>query len=163
MEYEFPEADIYFLSISTMTKYYRPARNPELFNQVLKESFPDNYLDYTDFFNARYPQGMWDPRMRSDSLHWSSQTYIELVADVIKEIQHRRGMDYEVAETDSVLYTNDKTVIYLMPDLDSMILFAEVAPGLPVHVTGVIDNGFFRVDLSGMTVYIHGAGLSENE
>lgn len=162
MEYEFPEADIYFLSISTMTKYYRPARNPELFNQVLKESFPDNYLDYTDFFNARYPQGMWDPRMRSDSLHWSSQTYIELVTDVIKEIQHRRGMDYEVAETDGVLYTNDKTVIYLMPDLDSMILFAEVAPGLPVHVTGVTDNGFFRVDLSGITVYIHGAGLSEN-
>lgn len=159
--YEFPEADIYFLSISTMTKFYRPARNPELLNQVLKESFPDNFLDYTEFYNQRYPQGMWDPNLRSDTVHWSSQTYIELITDIIKGIQHKRGMDHTVTDADAVLYTNDSTVIYSIPDWDGKVLFEELGAGLPIHVTGITDNGFFRIELGETTAYIHGMGLSE--
>lgn len=84
MEYEFPQADIYFLSLSTMTKYYRAAKNPELFNQVIKEAFPDNFLDYTEFYNQRYPQEMMDPTLRSDTIHWNPKTYTEMIVSVIR-------------------------------------------------------------------------------
>ena len=161
IEYEFPDADIYFLSQSTMTKVYRSQKARDAINNALAAAFPDQYLDYMDFFYERYPQGMKDPKERSDTLHWSSQTYIELVTDVIREIQHRRGIDHTVTDIDTVLYTNDGTVIYSIPDWDGKVLFSELGAGLPIHVTGVTDNGFFRIDLGEMTAYVYGTGLSE--
>lgn len=164
IQYEFPEADIYFLSMSTMTKNYRGLRNKDAINNALSKAFPDKYLDYTDFFSERFPDGMLTP---TDTLHWNYQTYQELVVDIIQRIQRNRGIDprgpleYSVTETDAVLYTNDLTVIYSEPALDREILYSEVQPGLPVHVTGVTDTGFFRIDLGrGITAYVHGIGLS---
>lgn len=168
MEYEFPQADIYFLSISTMTKYYRGATNPDLLNQVLKETFPDHFLDYTEFYNQRYPQEMWDPTLRSDTVHWSPKTYTELVISVIQEIQYRREnvsttvqAPVTVADVETVFYTNENTVIYAVPDWNGEVLFAGVETGLPIHVTGITDNGYFRVDLDEITAYVFGSGLSE--
>ncbi len=66
-----------------------------------------------------------------------------------------------VTDVEAVFYTNDSTVIYSLPDLDKEILFSGLEEGLPIHVTGITDNGFFRVDLGEMTAYIHGAGLKE--
>ncbi len=154
IEYEFPEADVYFLSISTMTKFYRSTRKPELLNEVLKETFPDQFLDYTEFYNQRYPEGMWDPMQRSDSLHWSSQTYVELVTDIIKEIQRRREIVNAVTEVVNTLHTNETTVIYPIFNLCSAILSARADAGLPAYVTGVTRNGYIRIDLKGLLTAI---------
>ncbi len=171
MEYEFSQADIYFLSLSTMTKYYRAAKNPDLFNQVIREAFPDTFLDYTEFYSQRYPQEMMDPTLRSDTIHWNPQTYTEMIVSVIHEIQNRReiakqamvpvAMEVTVTDVDAILYTNDNTVIYVQPDWNAEVLFPETGAGLPIHVTGITDNGFFRVDLGEISAYIHGVGLSE--
>ena len=160
IDYEFPDSDIYFLSQSTMTKCYRSLKTKNAINDALSAAFPDHYLDYMDFYNERYPQGMADPAQRSDTIHWSNQTYIELVTDIIRNIQHRRGIDYVLTEVDSVLYTNENTVIYTRPDWESEVLFSEVEPGIPVHVTGVTDNGFFQIDLVETVAYVHGEGLN---
>ncbi len=163
IDYEFPEADIYFLSISTMTKYFKACRNPELLNDALRCAFPDTFLDYTEFYNERYPQGMWDPSQRSDTVHWSWNTYQELITGVIREVQNRR-LDTDtinIVTTDTVLYTNDSTVIYALPNLDSEVLFPRVETGLPIHVTGITDNGFFRIALGETTAYVEAAGLDE--
>lgn len=166
IDYEFPEADIYFLSISTMTKYFRACRNPELLNDALRSAFPDTFLDYTEFYNQRYPQGMWDPSQKSDTVHWSWNTYLELVTGVITQVQDRRGdidpVSTVVTDTDAVFYTNESTVIYSLPDLSGEVLFSGLGAGLPLHVTGTTDNGFFRIDLGEMTAYVYAAELSEN-
>ena len=164
IDYEFPEADIYFLSISTMTKYFRGCRNPELLNDTLRSAFPDTFLDYTEFYNQRYPQGMWDPSQKTDTVHWSWNTYLDLVTGVITEVQNRRGdvdtVNIVVTDTEAVLYTNDSTVIYSVPDLSGAVLFAELETGLPIHVTGTTENGFFRIDLGEITAYVDLTGLS---
>ncbi len=166
IEYEFPEADIYFLSHSTMTKFYRSHKEKNGINNALSAAFPERYLDYMSFFQERYPQGMADPMERSDTLHWSSVTYTELFTDIIQRIQQNRGIDHNtveaaVTDVEAVLYTNDSTVIYMSPDLRGAVLFAELETGLPIHVTGITDNGFFRIDMGEITAYIHGEGLSD--
>lgn len=165
ISYEFPEADIYFLSMSTMTKGYRGVRNKNAINDALAEAFPDQYLDYTNFFNERYPSEMLTP---ADQIHWNFQTYQELVTDVIRKIQQNReieehAMEAVVTDVEAILYTNDNTVILARPDLNAEILFPEVDTGLPVQVTGITDNGFFRVCISsdGEQFYIADAGLSQ--
>lgn len=90
IDYEFPEADCYFLSISTMTGWYDRIKDVDAINNALAEAFPDRYLDYTDFWNARYPQDMHDPTLKSDNIHWNTDTYIELITDVIKNIQQKQ-------------------------------------------------------------------------
>lgn len=164
ISYEFPEADIYFLSMSTMTKCYRGVKHKDAINDALAKAFPDQYLDYTDFYNARYPGEMLSP---ADQIHWNYRTYQELITDVIRKIQQNRGIEEHVVkvvvtDVEAVLYTNDNTVILVKPDWNAQILFPEVDARLPVHVTGITDNGFFRVELGERTVYIHGVGLSEN-
>lgn len=164
--YEFPDAEIYFLSQSTMTKCYRRLKTRNCINNALAAAFPERYLDYMGFFQERYPQGMADPKEQSDTIHWSNAVYAELITDLIQTIQRNRGIDNHtvevvVTETEAVLYTNDSTVIYSSPDLDGEILFSGLEEGLPIHVTGITDNGFFRVDLGEMTAYIHGVGIKE--
>lgn len=91
IEYEFPNADIYVISQTTMTKYYRGMKDPEAYNRALAAELSDRFLDYTDFFKARYPQGMLDPKLVRDTVHWSHDTYFELFVDVIHEVDRRRA------------------------------------------------------------------------
>ena len=96
MDYEFPEADIYILSQSTMTKAYRGCRKQaDIFNATLKKAFPNNYLDYTDYFNEKYPHEMYDPKLRSDLIHWNLKTYVELFQDVMLVALERRSEESE--------------------------------------------------------------------
>lgn len=67
--------------------------------------------------------------------------------------------EYTVTEVDGVLYTNDQTVILADADENTVVL-PEVAADLPIKVTGVTSNGYFRIDLNGQTFYIPGIGLS---
>lgn len=169
MTYEFPEADCYFLSIATMTKYYKSTSDKKVFNNSLAASFPDSFLDYTDFYAARSPQRM------IDTIHWDDPTYIELIADVLRRVEQKRlerqlaeqppepvVVEFTVTEVQTVFGTNDRTVIYEQPSLDSNVLLQSCETGILVQVTGITDNGFFRVCVSpdGTASYIPGDGLT---
>lgn len=92
INYEFPEAECYFLSHSTMTKYYKKDRAAALaFDEVLKERLGDRYIDCTEFFNSRYPDGMREPDQAVDTIHWNYDTYIDLFNGVIAEIQEKNA------------------------------------------------------------------------
>ena len=176
IDYEFPEADCYFLSMSTMTKCYRRVKFKDDINDALEKSFPQQYLNYMDFFSARYPQGMFDPAEKTDTLHWNNTTYIELTTDVIQKIQQKRGINvqqntiakHDVIRKEEIRYTNNLTVVYMQPELGEAVQLMPVleacAPmfetGLPIQVTDVTDNGFYQIVLDGATYYVPEIGLS---
>lgn len=91
INYEFPDADCFFLSHATMTKYYKKDKAAaDAFDEVLKSRLWGRYFECTEFFTSRYPQCMRDPNERPDTIHWSYETYVELFNNVIKEIQSCR-------------------------------------------------------------------------
>lgn len=65
--------------------------------------------------------------------------------------------EFTVTESKAVLYSNDRTKVYPQPDLNSGVV-TTLAPDLPVEVTGVTSNGWFRISLNG-TYYVPGDGL----
>lgn len=166
INYEFPDADVYLLPQSTMTKNFRLfcKGDKDALNRTLAAAFPDNYVDLMPFFWEHYPQGLMDVDQKVDMVHWSSQTYYEMVCMIIKQIQEKRGTNtlvYSVVDAQAVLYTNDMTVIYSAPSQNSSVILSSCDPGLAVQVTGVTDNGYFRVDLGESVGYVLGTGLSE--
>ncbi len=171
INYEFPEADCYFLPQSTMTKNFKifGRGDKEALNKSLAKAFLDHYIDLMPFFWEHYPQGLLDPQQKSDLVHWSTDTYYEMVSMIIKQIQEKRGViassqtaqNFTVIEVQAVLYTNDTTVIYTQPNIHASMLVPDCAAGLPIQVTGVTDNGFFRIDLNGTVGYILGDGLAQ--
>lgn len=67
--------------------------------------------------------------------------------------------EFSVTEAEAVLYTNENTVILSDAD-DGMVVLPEVAADLPIQVTGITSNGYFRINLGGETFYVHGTGLA---
>lgn len=67
--------------------------------------------------------------------------------------------EFTVDEKKAVLYTNGKTKVYEKPDINSQVM-TTIEGGLPVEVTGITSNGWFRINLEG-TYYIPGYGLVE--
>lgn len=97
IDYEFPDADIYFLPQSTMTKNFKLGRgDKELLNRSLAAAFPEYYMDIMPFFWEHYPQRLMDPSQKSDLVHWSPQTYYEMVCMIVRQIQEKRGTDIQV-------------------------------------------------------------------
>ncbi len=68
--------------------------------------------------------------------------------------------EYTVTEVEAVLYTNENTTILADADLNTVVL-PTIDPNLPIQVTGITSNGFFRINLGGQTFYIPGIGLSD--
>lgn len=66
--------------------------------------------------------------------------------------------EFTVTDATAVLYTNDTTV--LLSDADVNKVFMPLQAGLPVLVTGVTSNGYFRVDIAGAVYYVVGTGLT---
>lgn len=92
IDYEFPDADIYLLPQSTMTKNFKLGRgDKELLNRSLAAAFPEHFVDIMPFFWEHYPQGLMDPTQKSDLVHWSPQTYYEMVCMIVRQIQEERG------------------------------------------------------------------------
>lgn len=87
INYEFPTSSVFFVSHSTMTKFYKQNRKAYLFDEEIKKAFPSQYFDMTSFYNSRYPQQMMDPNMSPDTIHWTHATYVELFNHVISRIQ----------------------------------------------------------------------------
>lgn len=71
--------------------------------------------------------------------------------------------EFSVTEAQAVLFTNENTVIRFDADENSAVLLSSVEAGLPIQVTGVTSNGYFRILLDGQTFYIHGIGLEAGE
>ena len=164
--YEFPNADCYFTSIATMTKFYKATPDKKVLNNALAEAFPDKFLDYTDFYTLKSKQN----RM-IDTIHWDDPTYCELIESIVRTVGQKRAAKpvtaedvvFAVTDVQAVLYTNSATVIYSAPHLASAVILSSCEAGLPVQVTGVTDNGFFRICVSpdGTQTYIPGVGLSQ--
>ncbi len=64
-----------------------------------------------------------------------------------------------VTEVSAVMWTNENTAFLSSPD-DAAVVVPNVGAGLPINVTGITSNGYFRVDLGGQAFYINGIGLS---
>lgn len=71
--------------------------------------------------------------------------------------------EFSVAEASAVLFTNENTVIRSDADENSTVILSGVEEGLPIQVTGVTSNGYFRILLDGQTLYVHGIGLNAGE
>lgn len=166
INYEFPNADCYFMSLATSTKYYRGVKNVEVFNNSLAAAFPDKYLDFSAFYKSKTPADM------TDTLHWNHETYVEIISEAIAKVCQKRGTGtpktttkitnaVNTKEVCAILHTNDKTAVYTAPSLTSKLLLPKCEAGLPVLVTGITENGFFRVAITAdrTPCYIAGYGL----
>jgi hypothetical protein len=67
--------------------------------------------------------------------------------------------EYTIADASAVLYTNNDTTILLDADMNTVVL-DKVEADLPILVTGVTSNGYFRISLAEQTFFVPGAGLS---
>lgn len=74
---------------------------------------------------------------------------------------HAEAAEYTVTDVEAVLYTNENTVILSDADDGSTVVLPAVAADLPVQVTGITSNGYFRISLAEETLYIHGIGLGQ--
>lgn len=74
-----------------------------------------------------------------------------------RQIQKVYAAEFTVTESKAVLYSNDKTKVYKQPDINSGVVTV-IAQDLPVDVTGITSNGWFRISLNG-TYYVPGDGL----
>ena len=73
------------------------------------------------------------------------------------KLQRIYAAEFTVTESKAVLYSNDKTKVYSQPDISSGVV-TTVAPDLPIEVTGVTSNGWFRINLN-VTYYVPADGL----
>lgn len=76
-----------------------------------------------------------------------------------KNLSEVCAVEFTVKEAKAVLYSNDKTKVYNQPDVNSGVV-TSIAKDVPVDVTGITSNGWFRVSIKG-TYYIPGDGLVE--
>lgn len=68
-----------------------------------------------------------------------------------------QAAEFTVTESKAILYSNSNTKVYKTPDANSSVV-TTIASGLPVNVTGITSNGWFRISLNG-TYYVPGYGL----
>lgn len=67
------------------------------------------------------------------------------------------AVEFTVTESKAVLYSNENVKVYRQPDINSGVV-TTLAKDMPVNVTGITSNGWFRVSING-TYYIPGDGL----
>lgn len=68
-----------------------------------------------------------------------------------------QAAEFSVTESKAVLYSNANTKVFRTPDENSGVV-TTIASGLPVEVTGITSNGWFRISLNGV-FYVPGYGL----
>lgn len=69
-----------------------------------------------------------------------------------------RAVEFSVVEQKTVLYSNGKTNVHSLPDLNTPVV-TTIPPGHPVEVTGITSNGWFRIKLEAV-YYVPGYGLA---
>jgi hypothetical protein len=72
-----------------------------------------------------------------------------------------QAVEFTVTDSNAVLYSAKEGIqVYTQPDANSTVVTA-LGKNVPVRVTGVTSNGWFRVSIDG-TYYIQGEGLSSD-
>lgn len=74
-----------------------------------------------------------------------------------RQLSEVYAVEFTVAESKAVLYSNENTKVYRQPDINSGVV-TTIAKDVPVNVTGITSNGWFQVSING-TYYIPGDGL----
>jgi uncharacterized protein YgiM (DUF1202 family) len=69
-----------------------------------------------------------------------------------------QAVEFTVSDSNAVLYSAGNVKVYKQPDVNSEVVTTLTA-NVPVKVTGVTSNGWFRVSIEG-TYYIQGDGLA---
>lgn len=64
----------------------------------------------------------------------------------------------EITPVNAILFSNEEAVVYAEADMTSVIVLPNLQEGLPIHVTGITNNGFFQIDMGGI-YYVPGYGL----
>lgn len=67
--------------------------------------------------------------------------------------------NFTVTEKNAVLYTCGETKVYKAPDSSSTVV-TTIAKDVPVQVTGITSNGWFRVNINGV-FYVTGDSLGQ--
>lgn len=70
-----------------------------------------------------------------------------------------KAAEYSVTDVLAVLYTNESTTLCADADTSTVVV-PIVKPDLPIQVTGVTSNGYFRISVAGQTFYVPGIGLT---
>lgn len=81
-----------------------------------------------------------------------------LVILCVAPAQAVNAAEFTVTDYSAVYYTNDETRLYVDADT-SLVAIDGIASNLPVQVTGVTSNGFYRVSIASETYYVPGVGL----
>jgi hypothetical protein len=93
---------------------------------------------------------------------YSVYVTVVLVMFFVIPMQKVNAAEYTVTDVTEVLYTNDNTVLLADANVNTVVL-GEVEADLPVKVTGVTSNGFYRIDLNGQTLFVQEDGLYEQK
>jgi hypothetical protein len=93
---------------------------------------------------------------------YSVYVTVVLVMFFVIPMHKVNAAEYTVTDVTEVLYTNDDTVLLADADVNATVL-GEVAGDLPVKVTGVTSNGFYRIDLNGQIIYVQENSLYEQK
>lgn len=92
---------------------------------------------------------------------WNSIIGVMLGVFLISSVpmMEAAAAEFTVTDAEAVLYTNGDTVILADAD-DTAVVLPDIEADLPIHVTGITSNGYFRIDMGGQIFYINGIGLS---
>jgi hypothetical protein len=71
------------------------------------------------------------------------------------------AVDFTVTDSSAVMYSTGTVKVYSQPDTKSTVV-TTLTVNVPVKVTGITSNGWFRVSING-TYYIEGSGLSTEQ
>jgi hypothetical protein len=93
---------------------------------------------------------------------YSVYVTVVLVMFFVVPMQKVNAAEYTVTDETVVLYTNDNTVLLADADANAVVL-GKVDANLPVSVTGVTSNGFYRIDMNGQTMFVQENGLCEQQ
>jgi hypothetical protein len=93
---------------------------------------------------------------------YSVYVAVVLVMFFVIPMHKVNAAEYTVTDVTEVLYTNDDTVLLADADVNATVL-GEVEADLPVKVTGVTSNGFYRIDLDGQIIFVQENSLYEQK
>jgi hypothetical protein len=93
---------------------------------------------------------------------YSVYVTVVLVMFFVIPMHKVNAAEYTVTDVTEVLYTNDDTVLLADADVNATVL-GEVEADLPVKVTGVTSNGFYRIDLDGQIIFVQEDSLYEQK
>ncbi len=101
--------------------------------------------------------------MKKEIQKWSGYSRLSLAFAIAFVVLMACGMkvaaaEYTVAPLTAYMYTGDEAEIFAEPDPLTVVA---IFPGdLPVQITGITSNGYYQIQVNGVTYYAHSMALS---